>query len=165
MLVWVALRAPSLSVLLALKAPDRREKVSLLMLNLIPLCSVLLSYAGYLWLPAQELWTAAPWNIGPVVSRAITIALFINMAAMATALYRSMRYSPYFISAFIHTAGAVGFLLLFSRILHTLSTTVEMRRILISYTLPYLAGAFLTLLTLMLVSTFRKRGTAIWMPK
>ncbi len=164
-LVWIALRVPSLSVLLALKMRDRRERIYLLMLNLLPLCSMLLSYIGYLCITGLDFWQLEPWKIGPAVSRILDIALLTNLAVMVVALYRAIRYSPYFISAFIHTAGVIGLLLSLSRMLHTLVDPEEMHRMVLSSVLPYATGLSLALLTLILVSIFRKKGAMVWMPR
>ncbi|HHV12171.1 MAG TPA: hypothetical protein GXX75_17995 [Clostridiales bacterium] len=165
-LVWVALRVPSLSMLLALKMRDRRERIYLLLLNLLPLCSMLLSYLGYFYIiTGLDLWLLKPWRIGPVASRILNITLFINLAVMVAALYRAIRYSPYFIAAFIHTAGAIGLLLSLSRTLHTLSDLEGLHKMVLSSVLPYATGLSLALLTLILVSIFRKKGAMVWMPK
>ncbi len=166
-LVWTALRLHSLSTLFALKKPYGNKNKALPVMNLLPLCSVIFLYAACIYLLIYRIQPPAidPWRVGPAITRVMNIALFANAAVAASALYRSIRYSPYFICLFLHALGAIGFLTAFGNTMRTLTDTETFWARAVSCLVPYVVGIFFALLTLILVSTFRKKGEVIWMPR
>ena len=158
---WVALRGNSICSLSTLKETHIQKK-KFTLINIIPIISPPICYALVYSALTSDYWLwKNPDNTGPIIVTIVTISILFNVLIMGYSIYVSIKQSPYYIAAFSHSCGAIGFLGMFRNLLSNMLDPEEMGIELLNCINPYMAGVILSILILILVRILDKKGSEI----